>query len=422
MAAAGRARSSPAASPFLAPQVPGIAAGFAIIWALAWRQQDARGRGDRGARRRDLLRRARPRRCGRSQLVRTPGLQGARPSAPTARQLDASGRATDVLIVSLGSTAGLRTRRRRAGGVAASAPERRWSIAPAAPPREVRTLALTDLAWARAARAAARRGLAEPRAARAIVYSTTTAALLWPRPGRDPLRRAGGGNRPGRHGLWQRPLERRRLAQAPLLLPLSAGALDEPVAARRCRGRAGRRSSRPSRRSAASATSRPSPTPPTRRRRASTACSPHGPPARAATARSWSWPGSTPSEPRRRASRCGRPRSDRRRTSARCCAARGSSSPRPRREDYGIAQLEALADGCVLVTTPAPGPYAALAIARALDPRLVADDLASGAPRRARRPAAPDYADARARRAGALPPRRGRPRGAPSELLPRLLG
>ena len=32
----------------------------------------------------------------------------------------------------------------------------------------------------------------------------------------------------------------------------------------------------------------------------------------------------------------------------------------PRREDYGIAQLEALADGCVLVTTPAPGPYAAL--------------------------------------------------------------
>ncbi len=32
----------------------------------------------------------------------------------------------------------------------------------------------------------------------------------------------------------------------------------------------------------------------------------------------------------------------------------------PRREDYGIAQLEALADGCLLVTTPAPGPYAAL--------------------------------------------------------------
>ena len=26
----------------------------------------------------------------------------------------------------------------------------------------------------------------------------------------------------------------------------------------------------------------------------------------------------------------------------------------PRREDYGIAQLEALADGCALVTTPGP--------------------------------------------------------------------
>jgi hypothetical protein len=26
---------------FLAPQIPGIAAGFAVIWALAWRRQDA---------------------------------------------------------------------------------------------------------------------------------------------------------------------------------------------------------------------------------------------------------------------------------------------------------------------------------------------------------------------------------------------
>src|SRR4029079_5244129 len=49
----------------------------------------------------------------------------------------------------------------------------------------------------------------------------------------------------------------------------------------------------------------------------------------------------------------------------------------PRREDYGIAQLEALADGCRLVTTPASGPYEALALARELDPRLVSDDLAT---------------------------------------------
>ena len=37
----------------------------------------------------------------------------------------------------------------------------------------------------------------------------------------------------------------------------------------------------------------------------------------------------------------------------------------PRREDYGIAPLEALADGCMLVTTPAPGAYPALDLARA---------------------------------------------------------
>jgi glycosyltransferase involved in cell wall biosynthesis len=47
----------------------------------------------------------------------------------------------------------------------------------------------------------------------------------------------------------------------------------------------------------------------------------------------------------------------------------------PTREDFGIAPLEALADGCLLVTTPAPGPYPALDLARELDPRLVADDL-----------------------------------------------
>jgi hypothetical protein len=47
----------------------------------------------------------------------------------------------------------------------------------------------------------------------------------------------------------------------------------------------------------------------------------------------------------------------------------------PRREDYGLSPLEALVDGCQLVSTPSPGPYAALALARELDPRLVCDDL-----------------------------------------------
>ena len=76
----------------------------------------------------------------------------------------------------------------------------------------------------------------------------------------------------------------------------------------------------------------------------------------------------------------------------------------PRREDFGIAQLEALADGAQLVTTAAPGPYAALPLARALDPRLVGDDLAA-AIRTALDDPSPGYAE----RAAAAS-RRGRPR------------
>src|SRR5262249_42191556 len=49
----------------------------------------------------------------------------------------------------------------------------------------------------------------------------------------------------------------------------------------------------------------------------------------------------------------------------------------PQREDYGIAPLEALADGCQLVTTPASGPYPAFELARSLDRRLAGQDLAA---------------------------------------------
>jgi hypothetical protein len=91
----------------------------------------------------------------------------------------------------------------------------------------------------------------------------------------------------------------------------------------------------------------------------------------------------------------------------------------PRREDYGLAQLEALADGCMLASTPAPGPYAALPIARTLDPRLVDEDLAS-----ALRTALEDPLEGYAERAQAalLPLRREAvDRLVAERLLPRLL-
>jgi len=47
-----------------------------------------------------------------------------------------------------------------------------------------------------------------------------------------------------------------------------------------------------------------------------------------------------------------------------------------RREDYGIAQLEALSAGAALVTVPSAGPYEALPLARRLAPGLVREDLA----------------------------------------------
>ncbi len=91
----------------------------------------------------------------------------------------------------------------------------------------------------------------------------------------------------------------------------------------------------------------------------------------------------------------------------------------PRREDYGLAQLEALADGCQLVTTPAPGPYAALPIARALDPRLVSEDLGV-ALRTALDDPAPEHG-ARAASALSAFTRATSDRIVAQELLPRLL-
>ena len=48
-------------------------------------------------------------------------------------------------------------------------------------------------------------------------------------------------------------------------------------------------------------------------------------------------------------------------------------------EDFGQAPLEALADGALLATVPSGGPFEALRLARELEPDLVADDLGTDA-------------------------------------------
>ncbi|MBO9532642.1 MAG: hypothetical protein J7513_06695, partial [Solirubrobacteraceae bacterium] len=130
----------------------------------------------------------------------------------------------DVLLVSLGTTFGLRTADDqltallRAEGITVE-------VARPVPPREVRTLALTDLVQARACRAAAREALerVEPRA---LLYASTTAAMFGPRPGAIRFDALAQRTRPGHDGPWQRALERRRLRAAPLLLPWAEGSLE----------------------------------------------------------------------------------------------------------------------------------------------------------------------------------------------------
>jgi hypothetical protein len=340
----------------------------------------------------------------------------------------------DVLIVSLGSTEGLRVADRqlrdsleRAGANVV--------LTTADPPAPTRTMMLTDLAWARAARAAVAKALAElgDSPPKAIVYSSTTAALLWPRRGAIRFDAPSAGNRPGRHGLWQRPLERRRLGEAPLLLPWSEGGLSElPLTA-------------VSRRSDGALVLPVSvePSGPTEPARDIAAITYAANPSKKGLDRvlaAWREVyADLPVDGPRELVVAGAPAPALHAAGLNLDAAPGvrvvgALAPEdyralvrrarvfvcaPRREDYGIAQLEALADGCVLASTPAPGPYAALPIARALDPRTVGEDL-QGALRAALSDPPEDYARRALR---ALDPfrRASVDRLVADELLPRLL-
>ena len=274
---------------------------------------------------------------------------------------------TDVLVVSVDSTSGWRA---AAGELAASfarAGARVQSVSTGQLPR-VRTLMLTDYLEARAARRAAIHGIAEYEPA-AVVYCSITAALLWPRPGAVWLDSLAAENRPGRHGVWQRRIERRRLDRAPLVLAMSERALPThhprtvlvptPVEPS---GEAGR----PRDITALTYAGNPE------KKRLDYVLEAWARARRANETLVVAGIDHAPTAPG--VELAGRLPPDRYRALLRRARAFVAA---PKREDYGIAPLEALADGCQLVTTPAPGPYPARELARELDPRLVDEDLAS---------------------------------------------
>jgi hypothetical protein len=296
--------------------------------------------------------------------------------------------AIDVLIVSVGATTGWRAAARELGAAFSAAGARTVTV-DTGPVRQVRTFMLTDLVQAMAARRAAARGIAALRP-RIVVYCSMTAALLWPRPGVIWLDAIAAENRPGRHGVWQRLVERRRLARTPLVLSMAPDSL-APIAP----------SERPD--SVVVPVAVQSSGAPAALRDVDVVAYAADPVKRRLDFILETW------ERARRDGETlvvtgierdaeipgvrftGRLAPDAFRALLRRTRVFAAAS---RREDFGIAQLEALADGAMLVTTPAPGAYPALALARELDPRLVSEDLAP-ALRAALDDPAPGY-DARA--------------------------
>lgn len=289
----------------------------------------------------------------------------------------------DLLLVSLGTTLGLRASDDQFAELVREA-GRTVHVARPPLPREVRTMALTDFVQARAARRVARQALRrlEPRA---IVYSTTTAALLWPRRGAIRFDALAQVTRNGRDGLWQRPLERRRLAQATLLLPVDERSMEG------WDGRGGPRAI------VTPIAIRPSTA-------AGDAVGSHGHERIVAvtygsdvhkkgldrTLAAWArarrpgellavcgredLPGGVPADGVLLAGRL--PAADFRALVREA----GVLVTAPRREDYGLTQIEALAEGARVVTTRAPGPYAALPVIERLWPQQVVGDTDDPAP------------------------------------------
>ena len=295
----------------------------------------------------------------------------------------------DIAIVSLGTTTGWRVADRALAEQvrAAGASCRIVPVAIGAAGGLRRTMALTDAVEALAAVRAAH-GVS----AGAIVYSSVTAALLQRPRGPHAIRfdTTASLSRAGAGGAWQRRRERTVLARADLLLPWSdRAALAAASASRRAVPRVGDAGARlrqvvlppPVERAAEPAPDAPE--------AIAYAANPHK---RGLDLLCRAWAIAAPPCARLVVGGIERPAAlrwlgrhgvaeppgvewagavERQRWLALVAGARVFVNA-SRFEDWGLAQMEALAGGTPLVTVPTPGPNAALPLARALAPALVA--------------------------------------------------
>jgi len=299
----------------------------------------------------------------------------------------------DIAIVSLGTTTGWRVADRALAEqvTAAGASCVLVPVAIGAAGRLRRTMALTDIVEALAARRTA-----QGASAGATIFSTVTSALLQPLRGPHAIRfdTTASLSRPGAGGAWQRRREQEVLARADLLLPWSdpAAAAAEAAVARAVP--AGHRD-RPSASAGPRQVVLPSPV---ERAREPASDAPEAiayaanPDKRGLDLLCRAWTAAAPSGARLLVG--GIDRGD----ALRWLAREGVAEPpavewagavgrdrwlalvagarvfvnASRFEDWGLAQMEALGAGTPLVTVPTPGPNAALPLARALAADLVA--------------------------------------------------